>query len=106
MTQNDSHCQGLYWQTAHRTDSSEVLPPDHVTLQIGDVNAVIVQARRARLDVHHDLPRRTRDTGLAAAEGFEVTRRSGRIRILVAIIGALGIVAAALIAAAFRLGSG
>jgi hypothetical protein len=70
MTQNDSQCQDLHWQTAHSGVDRPCRPANDVTIQIWN---------------------------LRAAEERTPGRHWARIRVLTAIIGALGVIVAAAI---------
>jgi len=79
MTQDDPRCQGLHWQSAHSRVNREHRPAGDITIQIWNIRV--------------------------AEDGMQ-GRYFGRVRILTSIIGAIGVIVAAVIAGVIPLASG
>ena len=79
MTQNDSRCQGLHWQSAHSPVDPECRPAGGITIQIWNIRVT---------------------------EDGKPGWYFGRVRILTSIIGAIGVIVAAVIAGVIPLASG
>ena len=79
MTQDDSRCQDLHWRSAHSRGNRECRPVGDITIQIWNISV---------------------------ADDGKLGRYLGRVRILTSAIGAVGVIAAAVIAGVIPLASG